>query len=78
MLIASSSVMATPNNEPMPDMALLEYLAGLVEVDGELIGPMDMEKPDVKAQQQIKDKDKIEVKPVKPSTKPQEEDIDHD
>ena len=26
----------------MPDMALLEYLAELVEVDGELIGPMDM------------------------------------
>lgn len=29
-------------NEPLPDMAFLEYLAELVEVDGELIGPQDL------------------------------------
>ncbi len=33
---------ATSNEEPMPDMALLEYLAELVEVDGKLVGPMEM------------------------------------
>ena len=43
LFIASFSVLATQDSDQMPDMALLEYLAELVEVDGELIGPMDME-----------------------------------
>jgi len=34
--------MATDKVEETPDLALLEYLAGLVEVDGELVGPMDI------------------------------------
>jgi hypothetical protein len=29
-------------NDALPDMAFLEYLAELVEVDGELIGPQDL------------------------------------
>lgn len=32
----------TADDDELPDMALLEYLAELVEVDGELVGPMDM------------------------------------
>lgn len=31
-----------PTKAVSPDMAFLEYLADLVEVDGELVGPMDM------------------------------------
>lgn len=42
LLLTSFSVLATQDSDQMPDMALLEYLAELVEVDGELIGPMDM------------------------------------
>ncbi|WP_281556798.1 hypothetical protein [Thalassomonas sp. RHCl1] len=34
--------MATDTASDTPDMALLEYLAGLVEVEGELVGPMDI------------------------------------
>ncbi|WDE00714.1 hypothetical protein [Thalassomonas actiniarum] len=34
--------MATDKVNDTPDLALLEYLAGLVEVDGELVGPMDI------------------------------------
>ena len=43
LLVASFSVLATQDSDQIPDMALLEYLAELVEVDGELIGPLDME-----------------------------------
>lgn len=48
MLMAgfSTSIKAADNNEKMPDMAFLEYLAELVEVDGELVGPMDMKSKD--------------------------------
>lgn len=34
--------MATDKANEPPNMALLEYLAGLVEVDGELVGPLDI------------------------------------
>lgn len=42
-----------------PDMALLEYLAELVEVDGQLVGPMDMaaKKPPQATIQAKEDKD---------------------
>lgn len=43
LVVVSFSTLATQDSEQMPDMALLEYLAELVEVDGELIGPLDME-----------------------------------
>jgi hypothetical protein len=34
--------------EALPDMAFLEYLAELVEVDGELIGPQDLNNKTIK------------------------------
>lgn len=42
-LTSCCPAMADENvNEP-PNMALLEYLAELVEVNGELIGPLDLQ-----------------------------------
>jgi hypothetical protein len=40
--LALFTAFAVQSAEKLPDMALLEYLAELVEVDGELVGPMDM------------------------------------
>lgn len=57
LFIASFSVLATQDSDQMPDMALLEYLAELVEVDGELIGPMDMDNTlEIDESSQTKDK----------------------
>jgi len=61
MLVASFSTLATQDSGQMPDMALLEYLAELVEVDGELIGPMDMQNQSTKdslEHEQIENEDK--------------------
>ena len=66
---------ATPNEEPMPDMALLEYLAELVEVDGELVGPMDM------AEKLEKDKNENNDEQKQPAQKDRtikREDKEHD
>ncbi|WDE03731.1 hypothetical protein SG34_020440 [Thalassomonas viridans] len=46
--------MATDKVKDTPDMALLEYLAGLVEVDGELVGPMDIAEQTLTPQQEPK------------------------
>ena len=61
LFIASFSVLATQDSDQMPDMALLEYLAELVEVDGELIGPMDMDST-IASDEPIHTKDKSQTK----------------
>lgn len=56
-------------------MALLEYLAELVEVDGELVGPMDM------AEKLEKDKNENNDEQKKPARKDKiikREDKEHD
>ena len=40
--LAPSLGMAAEKAPPAPDMALLNYLAEMVEVDGELVGAIDM------------------------------------
>jgi outer membrane biosynthesis protein TonB len=60
--------------EELPDMALLEYLAELVEVDGELVGPMDMANNDKEPTQTD---EQTNEQPKQP-TKPKKEDEQHD
>lgn len=45
-LVSCTLPAQTADDDELPDMALLEYLAELVEVDGELVGPMDMAEED--------------------------------
>lgn len=63
----------TADDDELPDMALLEYLAELVEVDGELVGPMDMAEDNDK---QTDADEQIKQQPKEP-TKSQE-DNEHD
>ena len=37
-----SSVKAQKNNEALPSMAFLEYLAEMTEINGQLYGPQDL------------------------------------
>jgi hypothetical protein len=42
VLLATSVVPMLGATEKVPDMAFFEYLAELVEVNGELVGPLDL------------------------------------
>jgi hypothetical protein len=42
MLLAGQTSAAERATEPVPDIELLEYLGGLVEEQGRLVGPDDM------------------------------------
>lgn len=63
--------------EKQPNMAFLEYLAELVEVNGELVGPLDFKAVPAKTQDNEIDSGHIkdeQVKANKPSsTKPDED-----
>ncbi|WDE13463.1 hypothetical protein [Thalassomonas haliotis] len=67
--------MATDTVTDTPDPALLEYLAGLVEVDGELVGPMDISSEALAPEQengQVADKaqpKESDKNPLTPSTR---------
>ena len=72
------SIPAAEDTEKQPDMALLEYLAELVEVDGELVGPMDMVKPeDEKAVKQL-EKEQDDVQNDDNHKKPSQGGNEHD
>ena len=74
MLVASFSTLATQDSGQMPDMALLEYLAELVEVDGELIGPMDMQNQQTKdspLDEQIDNEESTKPNKPEPSVEPE-------
>ena len=71
--------------DSLPDVALLEYLAELVEVDGELVGPLDMatatdktKSQKEKHEQGEKSKDKSEDQSKKQAKNPSEEDKSDD
>ena len=65
----------TADDDELPDMALLEYLAELVEVDGELVGPLDMAEVDEQAiDTKATDKDEQTAKPKDQSTDSPQED----
>jgi len=55
----SFSASSSSANEQLPDMAFLEYLAELVEVNGELVGPQDitdnMIKSNIRAKIKVKE-----------------------
>ncbi|WP_091990768.1 hypothetical protein [Pseudoalteromonas denitrificans] len=44
--------------EKIPDMAFLEYLADMVEVNGELVGPLDIKSKKIKTAQ-LNDKERL-------------------
>ncbi len=67
-----SSQAQDTQSEQAPSMALLEYLAELEEVDGELVGPMDMSLKDKEQQRNDSDEhDKSDSKIKQPQ--PQED-----
>lgn len=66
--------------EEMPDMALLEYLAELVEVDGELVGPMELADKLEKNEneQSTEQSNPVQKKPAQTDKNNQQEDKEHD
>ncbi len=42
LLLSGVAMAADPQTQPAPDLALLEYLGGMVEDDGQWVGPDDM------------------------------------
>jgi 2-keto-3-deoxy-L-rhamnonate aldolase RhmA len=80
MVLMTSLVTLAQDADTSPDMALLEYLAELVEVDGELVGPMDMATDNVEKDndEQANELQKAiqKIEPTDNST--EQEDKDHD